>query len=111
MTKTIGLICGSLRKNSYNRIIAGSLIDMDDSVPFRWIDSQAVSFGEGTFADRFHTVSNNNQLIVVTTNGYGTDQARIRTFERANGVWKQLLDINGKASFDQTTKKPCYSIK
>lgn len=38
MTKTIGLICGSLRKNSYNRIIAQSLTGMDDSHQFRWIE-------------------------------------------------------------------------
>ncbi|MBP0725283.1 NAD(P)H-dependent oxidoreductase [Bacillus sp. RG28] len=38
MTKTIGLICGSLRKNSYNRIIAQALIDMDDFIKFRWIE-------------------------------------------------------------------------
>lgn len=38
MNKKIGLICGSLRKNSYNRIIANSLIDMDNSVEFRWIE-------------------------------------------------------------------------
>lgn len=38
MTKTIGLICGSLRKNSYNRIIAQSLTDLDDSHQFRWIE-------------------------------------------------------------------------
>ncbi|MEK4066333.1 hypothetical protein NYE65_07380 [Peribacillus sp. FSL R5-0717] len=31
MTRTIGLICGSLRENPYNRIIAQSLIDMVDS--------------------------------------------------------------------------------
>ncbi|MCU6603749.1 NAD(P)H-dependent oxidoreductase [Peribacillus frigoritolerans] len=38
MTRTIGLICGSLRENSYNRIIAQSLIDMVDSYQFRWIE-------------------------------------------------------------------------
>ncbi|MGF9853560.1 NADPH-dependent FMN reductase [Bacillus paramobilis] len=38
MTKSIGLISGSLRKNSYNRIIAKSLINMDNSVEFRWIE-------------------------------------------------------------------------
>ncbi|MFF2754932.1 NADPH-dependent FMN reductase [Psychrobacillus sp. NPDC058041] len=38
MTKIIGLICGSLRRNSYNRIIAQSLIEMDNSVEFRWIE-------------------------------------------------------------------------
>ncbi|PET75342.1 NADPH-dependent FMN reductase [Bacillus sp. AFS001701] len=38
MAKTIGLICGSLRKNSYNRIIAQSLTAMADSHQFRWIE-------------------------------------------------------------------------
>ncbi|MFJ7683322.1 NADPH-dependent FMN reductase [Peribacillus butanolivorans] len=38
MTRTIGLICGSLRENSYNRIIAQSLTDMVDSFQFRWIE-------------------------------------------------------------------------
>ncbi|ASS95466.1 NADPH-dependent FMN reductase [Peribacillus simplex] len=38
MTRTIGLICGSLRENSYNRIIAQSLTDMVDSYQFRWIE-------------------------------------------------------------------------
>lgn len=38
VTKTIGLICGSLRANSYNRIIAQSLTDMDESILFRWIE-------------------------------------------------------------------------
>jgi chromate reductase, NAD(P)H dehydrogenase (quinone) len=44
MTKTIGLICGSLRKNSFNRIIAQSLTDMDDSVQFRWIEIKDLPF-------------------------------------------------------------------
>lgn len=38
MTKKVGLICGSLRKNSYNRIIAQSLSEIDDSNQFRWIE-------------------------------------------------------------------------
>jgi chromate reductase len=38
MTKTIGLICGSLRKDSYNRIIAKSLTDLDDSHHFHLIE-------------------------------------------------------------------------
>ncbi|MFL6562457.1 MAG: NAD(P)H-dependent oxidoreductase, partial [Bacillus sp. (in: firmicutes)] len=38
MTKTIGLICGSLRENSYNRIVAQSLTDMDESAQFCWIE-------------------------------------------------------------------------
>ncbi|WP_280141400.1 GW domain-containing glycosaminoglycan-binding protein [Bacillus sp. 103mf] len=65
-----------------------------------WLDSRAVSLGEVTLADRFHTIGNNNQLIVVTTTGYGTNLARIRTFERVNGAWKQLLDMNGHIGRD-----------
>ncbi|MFS0892365.1 NADPH-dependent FMN reductase [Peribacillus frigoritolerans] len=38
MNKTIGLICGSLRKESYNRIIAEALPELDDSIEFRWIE-------------------------------------------------------------------------
>ncbi|MEH7116661.1 NADPH-dependent FMN reductase [Neobacillus vireti] len=38
MSKTIGLICGSLRENSYNRIIAQSLTEMSDAAQFRWIE-------------------------------------------------------------------------
>ena len=38
MPKTIGLISGSLRKNSYNRIVAQSLTDMSDDAQFRWIE-------------------------------------------------------------------------
>ncbi|MGF9860074.1 hypothetical protein ABEX55_23955 [Priestia endophytica] len=38
MIKTIGLICGSLRKDSYSRIIAQSLKNIDRSIQFRWIE-------------------------------------------------------------------------
>ena len=38
MTRTIVLICGSLRENSYNRIIAQRLTDMVVSYQFRWIE-------------------------------------------------------------------------
>ncbi|WP_416825263.1 GW domain-containing glycosaminoglycan-binding protein [Ectobacillus polymachus] len=65
-----------------------------------WLDSRAVSLGGITLADSFHTVGDNNQLIVVSATGYGTNLARIRTFERVNGVWKQLLDINGHIGRD-----------
>ncbi|GLV67050.1 FMN reductase [Bacillus mycoides] len=37
ISDTIGLICGSLRKNSYNRIIAQPLTGVDDSHQFHWI--------------------------------------------------------------------------
>ncbi|MCJ7990130.1 NAD(P)H-dependent oxidoreductase [Priestia sp. OVS21] len=44
MTKTIGLICGSLRKNSYNRMIAESLTTLDDSAQYRWIEISSLPF-------------------------------------------------------------------
>ncbi|WP_182274749.1 NADPH-dependent FMN reductase [Bacillus velezensis] len=44
MTKTIGLICGSLRKNSYNRVIAQSLIDFDNAAQFRWVEIDSLPF-------------------------------------------------------------------
>ncbi|MCJ7988001.1 hypothetical protein MUB16_35775 [Priestia sp. OVL9] len=44
MTKTIGLICGSLRKNSYNRAIAQSLINLDNLAQFRWIEIDSLPF-------------------------------------------------------------------
>ncbi|HLS09223.1 SH3 domain-containing protein [Lentibacillus sp.] len=47
-------------------------------------------------ADKLNTVDGNNQLILVTTNGYGTNRARVQTFERnGNGTWDQLLDVPG----------------
>jgi chromate reductase len=44
VSKTIGLICGSLREKSYNRIIAQSLTDMSDAVQFRWIEIKDLPF-------------------------------------------------------------------
>lgn len=38
LSKTIGLICGSLRENSYNKIIAQSLKDMSNTVQFHTIE-------------------------------------------------------------------------
>ncbi|WP_242068071.1 NAD(P)H-dependent oxidoreductase [Priestia endophytica] len=47
MIKTIGLICGSLRKDSYNRIIAQSLKEMNDSIQFRWIEINELPLSKG----------------------------------------------------------------
>ncbi|WP_210610057.1 NADPH-dependent FMN reductase [Priestia flexa] len=44
MATTIGIICGSLREQSYNRIIAQSLIQMNKSVQFRWIEIKELPF-------------------------------------------------------------------
>ena len=50
----------------------------------------------GNVADHLKTVSANRQLILVTTSGYGTSVAIIRTFERdSNGKWKPVLSVSG----------------
>ncbi|MHC1684509.1 MAG: L,D-transpeptidase [Clostridiaceae bacterium] len=41
------------------------------------------------------TIDSNSQVILVTSNGYGTSSARIRTFEKINGNYKQILDVTG----------------
>lgn len=47
-------------------------------------------------ADKLTTIDANNQLILVTSNGYGTSSATIQTFERnAAGQWEQLLNVSG----------------
>ncbi|WP_138751408.1 NADPH-dependent FMN reductase [Paenibacillus sinopodophylli] len=38
MSKKIGLIVGSLRKDSYNRMVAQKLAELDASVSFQWIE-------------------------------------------------------------------------
>ena len=59
-------------------------------------------------ADGLKTVDGNKQLILVTSNGYGTSKATIRTFEKnAKGGWYQVLSTSGyigKNGF-ATTKK------
>ncbi|RKQ35498.1 SH3 domain-containing protein [Oceanobacillus halophilus] len=47
-------------------------------------------------AEKLTTVDGNNQLILVTTNGYGTSSAKVQTFERdSSGNWTQVLNVNG----------------
>lgn len=49
-----------------------------------------------TVADSFKTVEQNRQIILVTTKGYGTSEAYIRTFERdANGHFNTILGMDG----------------
>lgn len=49
-----------------------------------------------TLADQLSTVDNNDQLILVTTNGYSTNQATIRTFVRdSNGNWQTVMEVGG----------------
>lgn len=49
----------------------------------------------GTVIDGLKTIENNNQVILVTASGYGTSIARIRTFEKVNGRFTQLIDVSG----------------
>lgn len=47
-------------------------------------------------AQQLNTVGANNQLILVTTKGYGTSTATVQTFERnTEGTWEQILSIPG----------------
>ncbi|MFB9974403.1 SH3 domain-containing protein [Allobacillus sp. SKP2-8] len=49
-----------------------------------------------TLADQLSTIDNNDQLILVTSNGYSTNRATIETFERGgDGNWKSLMKVNG----------------
>ena len=48
-----------------------------------------------TAADKFKTIDKNDQLILVTSKGYKTNKAAIRTFEKKNGEWKQVLSVQG----------------
>ncbi|GGM39993.1 hypothetical protein GCM10011351_27690 [Paraliobacillus quinghaiensis] len=47
-------------------------------------------------ADKLQTVDSNNQLILVTANGFNTSSAKIQTFERnSDGEWDQVLSVSG----------------
>ncbi|WP_246206624.1 SH3 domain-containing protein [Virgibacillus ihumii] len=47
-------------------------------------------------AQKLNTIDANNQLILVTTNGYGTSSATVQTFERnSQGAWARILSIPG----------------
>jgi L,D-peptidoglycan transpeptidase YkuD (ErfK/YbiS/YcfS/YnhG family) len=53
------------------------------------------SWVPNTIADQLTTISKNNQLILVTTNGYNTNNAKIRTFEKVDNKWYEKLTTNG----------------
>lgn len=47
-------------------------------------------------ADKLKSIDANNQLILVTSNDYGTSSATIQTFERdSSGNWKRVLNVSG----------------
>jgi len=45
--------------------------------------------------EKFQSLGNSEQVLLVTAKGYGTNYARIRAFEKANGHWRRLFDVNG----------------
>ncbi|KAA0548493.1 cell wall-binding protein [Bacillus sp. BGMRC 2118] len=62
---------------------------------------------QNTAADELDTVWSHNQLILVTTSGYDQVAAKIRTFEKVNNKWQEVLSTSGyigKAGF-ATVKK------
>ncbi|MEH6891186.1 L,D-transpeptidase family protein, partial [Bacillus sp. JJ864] len=58
-----------------------------------------------TVVDSFKTIENNQQVILVTSKGYGTNNAQIRTFDKTDGKWKELKNINGKIGKDGFAKQ------
>ncbi|MGP0690366.1 SH3 domain-containing protein [Priestia aryabhattai] len=45
--------------------------------------------------DSFKTLGNAQQVILVTADNYDTKSAKIQTFEKVDGNWKQVLTANG----------------
>ncbi|MED4795155.1 SH3 domain-containing protein [Priestia megaterium] len=45
--------------------------------------------------DSFKTLGNAQQVILVTADNYDTNSAKIQTFEKVDGKWKQVLTANG----------------
>ncbi|MEH7469011.1 SH3 domain-containing protein [Priestia megaterium] len=45
--------------------------------------------------DSFKTLGNAHQVILVTADNYDTKSAKIQTFEKVDGKWKQVLTANG----------------
>ncbi|MDQ1145576.1 glucan-binding YG repeat protein [Bacillus sp. SORGH_AS 510] len=70
--------------------------------------NQNGSWIPSTIADQFTSIKDNNQLILVTTLGYSTYNAKIRTFEKFDNKWYEKLNISGyigKEGFAATMKE------
>lgn len=53
-----------------------------------YISNYDVANTKPNMADKLKTIDGNNQLVLVTAGGYGTNKARIRTYERnKSGTW------------------------
>lgn len=80
---------------SWNKIAANGKTGWVSS---KYLTSSAPSAPKptGNLADRLKTVGANKQLILVTTNGYTTSVADIRTFEKdSKGKWVQKMSVRG----------------
>ncbi|MFA9398685.1 MAG: L,D-transpeptidase family protein [Clostridiaceae bacterium] len=45
--------------------------------------------------EKLKTIGNSSQVIIVTAEGYDTSYAKVTTYEKINGKWNKVLDING----------------
>ncbi|PEF45199.1 hypothetical protein CON22_18030 [Bacillus cereus] len=72
----------------------------------QWLNTQEPR----TIVDDLKTVRDNKQIILVTSKGYGTNTAQIRTFENYNGKWKQLKDVNGYIGRDGFAENMSESV-
>lgn len=81
----------SLKKEINKSEINNTTSEKNNSDP----QQQNNASGGNTIADNLKTVGSNNQIILVTTSGYGTSYARIRTFEKINDKFAEILNVSG----------------
>lgn len=82
--------------------------------------AENTNIGIDTTVPTLRTVGNSEQIILVTTKGYGVNSARIRAIEKVNGTWIQVFDVSGfigkngfaldKREGDGKTPRGAYSI-
>ncbi|MCJ7983931.1 SH3 domain-containing protein [Priestia sp. OVL9] len=64
--------------------------------------------------DSFKTLGNAQQVILVTADNYDTKSAKIQTFEKVDGKWKQVLTANGvlgQKGFALSKKKEIWNLR
>jgi len=98
--KQIGLICGSLRKNSYNRIIGENLTKMNDTVSFSFISIEDVPLfnedleqgGDPVAVEHFKNAIQNCDGLIFLCPEYNAS---------VPGVLKNAIDWASRAKKDQ----------